>query len=809
MAFELQILHGSDFEAGIPALDDAVGFSTVVNALKDDYANTLILSSGDNYIPGPFLSSASDRSMRDILGREGVGRADIAILNEIGVQASAFGNHEFDLGTSAVGSLIGEDRGYPGTLFPYLSVNVDVSGDENLADFVVPDGQAPQPNSIAKSVVLTSGGEQIGVIGATTPTLPSISSPGADVVVTPQPFAGSPTAEQLDQLASIIQAEVNTLTSQGINKIVVLAHMQQLFIERELAKRLTGVDIIVAGGSHTLLADNTDAITAGDTAAPDVSYPIVETNPTTGEQVLVLNTAANYTYVGRLVATFDDNGVIDPSSLDPTINGAYATDPANVAALTATNPGTPDPEVVEITDALREIVNTKDGNLFGETSVFLEGRRNEVRTEETNLGNLTADANLFVAQQIDPSTILSLKNGGGIRDNIGAVAAAPGATDPNDVETLPPPANGAAGKEEGDISQLDIENSLRFNNGLSLVTVTASQLKAIMEHGVSATEPGSTPGQFPQIGGFSFSFDSTRTPRSDTNPGERVQSLAVLNEDGTIADVVVRDGQVVGDPNRTFRMVTLNFLADGGDGYPFADFAATSNRVDIVTAEDAPRTGNAVFAPNGSEQDALAEYLIDEYSDQPFGQNDVAPEFDTRIQNLSVRDDTVLTATVEGSGSNDTLTGSSGDDAIAGEGGNDTLFGFGGSDDLDGGRGNDQIFGGRGNDQCNGGKGNDHVRAGQGDDMLMTGGDGDDVMAGKGGADTFVLETGAGIALIRDFDAAEGDRFGLLSNLSFGDLSFTGVGPNTQIRAGNDLIALVWSLNPTDISSALFVEVSV
>ncbi len=56
MNFQLQLLHASDQEAGIPALDDAPRFSAVLNALKNqdanndklpDYANTILLSSGD------------------------------------------------------------------------------------------------------------------------------------------------------------------------------------------------------------------------------------------------------------------------------------------------------------------------------------------------------------------------------------------------------------------------------------------------------------------------------------------------------------------------------------------------------------------------------------------------------------------------------------------------------------------------------------------------------------------------------------------------------------------------------------------
>jgi 2',3'-cyclic-nucleotide 2'-phosphodiesterase (5'-nucleotidase family) len=647
MAFQLQILHASDFEAGIPALDDAVNFSTVTNALRDDFANTVLLTSGDNYLPGPFFSAGSDPVLNAVpsVGVPAPGRADIAILNEIGFQASAFGNHEFDLGTNTVADVINtataSGRTYPGAQFPYLSSNLNFQPDAVLRNLVVPDGQAPRPRSIASSVVLTVNGERIGIVGATTPTLPTISSPGL-VAVTPQPFAGNPTPPQLDALAAIIQTSVDALVATGINKVILLAHMQQIAIEQALATRLRNVDVIIAGGSNTRLVDSNDRLRPGDTAQG--AYPFLTTSAS-GQPIAVVNTDGNFKYLGRFVPTFDDNGVIITSSLDATINGAYATDPASVAALIATNraagnvTATPDPEVVQITNALRTTIVSKDSNIFGNSPVFLNGIRNDVRTQETNLGNVTADANLFVARQTDRTTVLSLKNGGGIRDNIGEVSAASGSTDPSAILRLPTPANPLANKQSGQISQLDIENSLRFNNTLSLVTVTATQLKAVLEHGVSATATGATPGQFPQVGGVSFSFDATRQARNATNAGDRVRSIAVIDDNGVATDIVVRDGQIVGDPNRTFRMVTLNFLAGGGDNYPFPTFP-NLNRVDLVQA--GTRTGTARFADNGTEQDAFAEYLASLGS---FSQPDTAPASDTRIQNLASRRDTVLPQT--------------------------------------------------------------------------------------------------------------------------------------------------------------------
>jgi 2',3'-cyclic-nucleotide 2'-phosphodiesterase (5'-nucleotidase family) len=66
--YTLQILHASDLEGGVPALDDAPRFSAVINGLRDDFANTVVLSSGDNWIPGPFFTASDDPSLAPIVG---------------------------------------------------------------------------------------------------------------------------------------------------------------------------------------------------------------------------------------------------------------------------------------------------------------------------------------------------------------------------------------------------------------------------------------------------------------------------------------------------------------------------------------------------------------------------------------------------------------------------------------------------------------------------------------------------------------------------------------------------------------------
>ena len=114
---------------------------------------------------------------------------------------------------------------------------------------------------------------------------------------------------------------------------------------------------------------------------------------------------------------------------------------------------------------------------------------------------------------------------------------------------LPPAANPEASKEAGEVSQLDIENSLRFNNGLSLVTLTPEQLLEALENGVS--NPG---GIFAQVGGLKFSYDSTRPV------GNRVESAVLVNEAGETIAVIVENGDVVAGAPSAIRMVTLTFL---------------------------------------------------------------------------------------------------------------------------------------------------------------------------------------------------------------------------------------------------------
>ncbi|MFZ9936724.1 MAG: choice-of-anchor I family protein [Luteolibacter sp.] len=656
--FTLELFHLADQEVSAAAVEDAPRLSGILNALRaQDLGNdglpdnSLTLSSGDAIIPGLFFDASA--------GSDGI--ADIQIQNELGIQAMALGNHEFDKGTavlaglisgSAAGNILGSD--FTGTAFPYLSGNLDFTTDANLAPLVTADHQAPQPNKLAATTVIDVNGGKIGVVAATTPALATISSPGG-VGIAPSPFGGSPGQAELDALAAVIQADVDALLAAEptVNKVILLAHMQSISIEQALASRLRHVDIIVAGGSNTRLFDANDRIRAGDTLQG--TYPIILSDADSSP-VAVVNTDGSYKYLGRLVIDFDAAGHIIPSSYDETVSGAYATDAQGLADLSAA--GLIDPQIQQIADEIGAQIIATDGNWFGVTNEFLNGNRSGggtdgVRSQETNLGNLTADANLFAAKAVDPTVVMSIKNGGGIRASIGEVVVLPGATE---ATRIAPTANPLSGRPEGGISQNAIQAALAFNNALTLLTLTKEEIVALLEHGVAAAtnDNSSAQGRFPQVAGLEVAYDLTAPT------GSRVFSAAIVDGNGALIAPLVAAGNLVGDPEEEFRIVTLNFMANfgigltvGGDDYPFPPSrpgdigydpaqGARINRVDLE--QTGVKTGTATFADDGTEQDALAEYLAATFPDtgSAFAQADVGREFDTRLQNLAFRSNEVL-----------------------------------------------------------------------------------------------------------------------------------------------------------------------
>ncbi|MGH8827208.1 MAG: bifunctional metallophosphatase/5'-nucleotidase, partial [Jiangellaceae bacterium] len=525
--YTLTILHNNDGESallnapGQPDFGGIARFVTLVDELRTKATSgapahsgrrgAIVLSSGDNFLAGPEFTASL---------RKGVPFFDSLAMAAVGYDASAIGNHEFDFGPDLLADFItgiGPDRP------PFVSANLDFSGEPRL-QALVDDG------TIVASTVVKERGERIGIVGATTPLLPAISSP-RHVVVDPD-------------VVGTVQEQVDTLTADGIDKIILISHLQSITNDQALVPMLHDVDVSIAGGGDELLANDGDLLVPGDVRTIDPAtgepfpYPVPAFDAD-GEMVPIVTTAGDYKYVGQLVVTFNRAGEvvsIGEESAPIRVSGAA---PDAVA---------PDPHVqADVVDPVQAFVENLANNVVAQSEVALEGRRDPgVRTQETNLGNLIADALLFTGRQkaaefgVVPADI-ALQNGGGIRNN-----------------SLIP---------AGPLTELTTFDIAPFSNFVSVVPdVPRAQFKEILENAISSMPTAD--GRFAQVAGFSFSYDTTQPAQVVDNagtvlsPGSRV--MDVVLDDGT---VIVQGGAVVDGPG--IAVATNDFSARGGDQYPF------------------------------------------------------------------------------------------------------------------------------------------------------------------------------------------------------------------------------------------------
>ncbi|MEN9877351.1 MAG: hypothetical protein RLZZ158_390, partial [Cyanobacteriota bacterium] len=664
--YTLQLLHYYG-ESGMLGVKTAPIMGALIDKFDDQYANTLVIGEGDSFIPGPWLVGGADPSLNGLTalgdtsssdaksdGVTALGRPDVAIMNLFGTDVSALGNHEFDLGSPVLSSAIAASGNWKGAQFPLITSNLNFSADSSLRGIadVSLGGTATNAYAgkeaseikakIAPYSIVTQGGEKIGIVGATTWDLLTKSSPNGTKVLDDANAATS----DLQEVAAYVQASVDKLIAAGVNKIVMIDQLDGL-IERNkaLAPLLKGVDVMVAGGGHERQGDSTDTavpFNGHDANFIPEAYPLV-VKDADGKDTLLVTTDTEYSYLGRLIVRFDSNGNVITSALNEAINGAYASTEASLQAAYGSNKTSADiiasstigKGVAEITNAIDKVIASKDSLIYGYTKVYLEGDRVYGRAQEVNLGNLSADANLYAASRILPAGTLigSLKNGGGIRASVGSV-------DANGNKTSPAATNV---KPAGAISQLEVENSLRFDNKLMVFDTTPTGLLAILNYaaGLSAGNGG-----YAQIGGVRFSWDPSK------DAGKKVQDVAIYDLGGTQLAKVVDNGVVLASAPTTITLSTLNFMAQGGDGYPIKANADNfryllsnsdgSVSVSAAISKDLDFSATATYAayPNVlGEQDAFKAYLKAFHGtpDRAYSSADTIQAGDQRLQNLSVK----------------------------------------------------------------------------------------------------------------------------------------------------------------------------
>ncbi|TCT13259.1 2',3'-cyclic-nucleotide 2'-phosphodiesterase (5'-nucleotidase family) [Tepidamorphus gemmatus] len=199
----------------------------------------------------------------------------------------------------------------------------------------------------------------------------------------------------------------------------------------------------------------------------------------------------------------------------------------------------PDPAVADRIAALQLQLSSELDATLGVTAIPLDSRRMTVRSGESAIGNLVADA-MRAATGAD----IAITNGGGIRGD----------------RQYP------AGTE---LSRRDILAELPFGNKTVVVELTGAQILAAIENGLSAVEEGS--GRFPHVSGLRVAADLARPP------GQRVTGIWF--------------GATDLDLGATYRVATNDFMYRGGDGYNvFADGTV------IVSAADGNLMASEVMA---------------------------------------------------------------------------------------------------------------------------------------------------------------------------------------------------------------------
>lgn len=470
---------------------------------------------------------------------------DAVAQRQIAYDAHILGNHEFDYSPDFLKRFI-ENFEVGGQLTqPFLSTNLDFSGEPSFAGLVDADGLILPPITdgrvIGHAAIVTDSttGDAFGIVGATTWLLPTISSP-RNVEVT----------ENLTDTATVVQAEIDRLYDDyGVRHIIFVSHLQDVDNDRALVGMLRRVDVAVAGGGDELLV-NPDVMTAtqllpGELAPIEGPYPILETDAD-GRTVPIVTTAGNYKYLGRLDVAFDASGEVSSVVTETSYPRRVIPESDTATDLGLTDAVPMDPGIVATVNEPVEACLDALAEPILRSEVLLDVSRAAVRGMESNAGNLIADSFVYVYDQYaaenglpprsESNPVVGVQNGGGIRQNAGDVLPVGG--------TVP-----------GPISRLDVRNVLPFLNYMHVISnVTPSDVKTIFERS-AASLPGQG-GQFLQVSGLNVTYNTHRPV------GSRVVNVTL--EDGT---PIVQNGAVVpGAP--TISIVTNSFTAGGGDDYP-------------------------------------------------------------------------------------------------------------------------------------------------------------------------------------------------------------------------------------------------
>jgi 5'-nucleotidase len=518
----------------------------------------------------------------------------VETLNKIGLEFNAVGNHEFDKGKAELlrlqkggckfvngapdpNSCKGFGSAAPGMFdgakYKWLSSNVidNATGRTLLAPYGVK----------------VFNGVRVAFIGMTLKGTPDI--------VTPTGVAGLTFKDE----AETVNALVPRLRALGIEAIVVLVHQggfqNQLAgvagqpitsdingctgdlrnadgsdspIRAIVGKLDNAVDLVISG--HTHAAYNCSANTV-DVRGTNLATEIRNARPTgipnkVGRLVPVTSSSS----FGRLLTEVD-------VTLNPATRDIVAVSPKNV--LVAQNNPEPDPAVVDVAAINDHIAaNPELRDVVAAYKAAVSPLANAVVGTIVDAVNNTADAGgMRPAGALIADAQLMATQPAGLGGAVAAFMNPGGVRDQGFIDYVAPVAY------PYDVTYGDSFRVQPFGNSLVTMTLTAQQIKNLLEQQFVGCQPAGTPApqgtqRILQISnGLRYSWRYTQPAPSTSNPNcDFVQELSLTPTDlvsdatlplatGPTEQIVI--GGVVQNPAKTYRVTVNNFLATGGDGF--------------------------------------------------------------------------------------------------------------------------------------------------------------------------------------------------------------------------------------------------
>ncbi|KRC19958.1 bifunctional UDP-sugar hydrolase/5'-nucleotidase [Acidovorax sp. Root219] len=500
--------------AAVPAADrppvgGAEFMAAHVAKLKAQNPNNVVVGAGDSIGASPLISALFQDEPA------------VETLNRIGLEFNSVGNHEFDKGSaellrlqnggcktgepnSCKGSVAGTPVPFEGARFKWLSANViaTATGKPLLPAYGIKEFK----------------GVKVAFIGMTFKATPT--------VVTPTGVAGLEFRDEIQTVNNLIPE----LKGQGIEAIVVLVH--EGGFQSGTVSDINGCEGALAGsGIATLVKglDNAvDAVISGHThAAYNCKLPNA-----TGRAIPVTSSSS----FGRVLTDMDLT--IDPSTRDIT---AIATTNRLVVRNDPTVPA--DATVARIIAGYNTLVSPIANTVIGSIAAELPNSRTDGACNMP-AGDLVADAMLAATQgPTFGSAVIALMNGGGVRN--------PGFTF----------ASSTVGEGAGNVTYGEAFTAQPFGNSLVTMSLTAQDLKDVLEEQFAACKGQSTTATRVMLpsNGFKYTWDGAKAC------GARVSNVTLRN--GSSTETIVDASGTVVNPTRSYRVTMNNFMADGGDGY--------------------------------------------------------------------------------------------------------------------------------------------------------------------------------------------------------------------------------------------------